>query len=89
MTGTLDVAANGQFVLGKDADDDGNTLSASLNIESAKLAANSKLDVIDGNVTKVNNFTGDSTATVNVGNNTGSGTFIADNLKMNGGQINF
>lgn len=89
MTGTLDVQNGGEFVLGKDADDDGNTLSASLNIESAKLAANSKLDVIDGNVTKFNNFTGDSTATVNVGNNSGSGTFIADNLKMNGGQINF
>ena len=89
MTGTLDVQNGGEFVLGKDADDDGNTLSASLNIESAKLAANSKLDVIDGNVTKFNNFTGDSTATVNVVNNSGSGTFCADNLKMNGGPINF
>lgn len=89
MTGTLDVQNGGEFVLGKDADDDGNTLSASLNIESAKLAANSKLNVIDGNVTKFNKFTGDSTATVNVGDNSGSGTFIADNLKMNGGQINF
>lgn len=89
MTGTLDVQSGGSFVLGKDADDDGNTLSASLNIENAKLAANSKLNVIDGNVTKFNNFIGDATAAVNVGDSTSSGTFIADNLQMNGGRIDF
>lgn len=89
MTGTLDVQSGGSFVLGKDADDDGNALSASLNIENAKLEANSKLNVIDGNVTKFNNFIGDATAAVNVGDSTSSGTFIADNLQMNGGRIDF
>lgn len=89
MTGKLTVDASGVFVVGKDVDDGGNPLKASLNVAQTELAGNGALEVVEGSIAEFVDFKAAQGAVVTVGNDSTPGTFIAKKLVLDGAELNF
>lgn len=89
MAGKLTVDSSGVFVVGKDTDDGGNPLKASLNVTQAELTGTGTLEVVEGSIAEFVDFKAAQGAVVTVGNDTTPGTFIAQKLVLGGAAMNF
>ncbi|MCD7984622.1 MAG: autotransporter outer membrane beta-barrel domain-containing protein [Desulfovibrio sp.] len=62
---------------------------AQLSSTGVDLAANTTIQVNENSILHIGKLTGNASSTVNVGDTQGSGVFIASNISMNGGPMNF